>query len=126
MLTSCMAVMHNVPMTTTVDNPSREHYRKLQHEADIAAYQVLGAARVLFLMVSDEHMKKSGLEAIASYDAARATANAYEKSDEYQRLIHPELRRPGLRPDGGSYEDYKHIKAGSGLRDNDGRSAEEE
>src|SRR5882672_4781499 len=98
MLTSCMAVMHDVPMTTTVDNPSREHYRKLQHEADIAAYQVLGAARVLFLMVSDEHMKKSGLEAIASYDAARATANAYEKSDEYQRLIHPELRRPGLRP----------------------------
>lgn len=49
-----------------------ERHHELSHQRDLAAYSVLGAARVLFLLVADKEMAKSGLDAIAEYDRRNA------------------------------------------------------
>jgi hypothetical protein len=56
----------------------RVMYEELSHQRDLAAYAVLGAARVLFRMVSDPDMAKSGLNAIAEYDRRNQALSAFE------------------------------------------------
>lgn len=57
-----------------------EKYRQLSLQCDIAAYQVLGAARVLARMAED----KITLELIAKYDRHAKALADYARSDEFQ------------------------------------------
>jgi hypothetical protein len=51
---------------------------QLSHECDMAAYGVLGAARVLFRLL-DPESAKTGLETIAEYDRRRKALEDFAK-----------------------------------------------
>lgn len=56
-----------------------ERRAELSRECDLAAYAVLGTARVLFRLVPDEVMKESGLGVIADYDRNRQALEEFVK-----------------------------------------------
>jgi hypothetical protein len=66
-------------MTTAANKEYAEQVRELSHKRDLAAYAVLGTARVLFPLVTDPYLSKAGLEAIANYDAINKALDVYSK-----------------------------------------------
>jgi hypothetical protein len=58
---------------------------QLSHACDMAAYGVLGAARVLFRLL-DPEMAKTGLETIADYDRHRKALEDFAKEMDAQEV----------------------------------------
>ena len=62
-------------------NPLDAEIHELSHQRDLAAYAVLGAARVLFRQLPDG-FGKYGLDLIAEYDLANQALDAAHKRKE--------------------------------------------
>lgn len=60
---------------------SPDKFRELSHQADLAAYEVCGAARVLFRLVADPELRRNGLEALAKLDQRRKALSDLEKEN---------------------------------------------